>query len=103
MEFRHISWFDETVYEVLRSRNVSLCLGDGEMKDGQARRETPFVSTADWGYLRLRRVEYDDGALRGWAEKIRGQNWDRSFVFFKHEDEGAGPRLAARFTELLAT
>jgi hypothetical protein len=31
---------------------------------------------------------------------VRAQAWDEAYVFFKHEDEGAGPRLAARFREL---
>ena len=98
MEFRHGSWFDEPVYEALRVRNVSICLGDAALKDGTP---VPFVSTADWGYLRLRQVEYDDDTLRLWAGRLADSSWERTFAFFKHEDEGAGPRLAARFIELL--
>ena len=65
------------------------------------RTSQPIVSTASYGYLRLRREEYDDGTLRDWAKRIGEQSWDKAYVFFKHEDEGAGPRLAARFRELL--
>ena len=97
MEFRHRSWFDEPVYEVLRSRDVALCVGDGELK-GEG--EVPFVSTASWGYLRLRHTGYDGDSLADWAARIQGQEWSDAFVFFKHEDEGAGPNLAARFMEL---
>jgi hypothetical protein len=28
---------------------------------------------------------------------VRAQPWERAFVFFKHEDAGKGPALAARF------
>jgi uncharacterized protein YecE (DUF72 family) len=45
-----------------------------------------IVPTADWGYLRLRRCDYDDQALRPWAERISTQPWQRAFVFFKHEE-----------------
>ncbi len=62
--------------------------------------DTPFVPTAGWGYLRLRREDYDDAALERWAARLREAPWSRAFVFFKHEDAGAGPRLAARFREL---
>ena len=93
MEFRHISWFDDAVYEALRSRNVAVCIADGELKKG----EVPFVSTADWGYLRLRRVNYDEGKLDEWVRKIREQAWEDVFVFFKHEDDAAGPSLAESF------
>src|SRR5207237_1949999 len=49
-EFRHESWFDAEVFELMREKHVALCIAEAE--DGV---EVPFVSTADWGYLRLRR------------------------------------------------
>ena len=94
-EFRHQSWFDEDVYEALRSRGVALCVADTD--DG----ETPFVVTGKTGYVRLRREAYDDDALRELATRITSQPWEQAFVFFKHEDAGAGPALARRFEELL--
>jgi hypothetical protein len=45
------------------------------------------VPTADWGYLRLRRMDYDAAALEPWAGRIRSQPWRQAFVFFKHEDD----------------
>ena len=35
-----------------------------------------------------------------WARRVRAQEWDEAFVFFKHEEEGAGPALAADFLEV---
>ena len=96
VEFRHLSWFDEAVFDALRERDAALCVADGELEG-----EVPFVSTASWGYLRLRAVDYTDEAIGAWAERVRGQPWDRGYVFFKHEDEATGPKLAARFIELL--
>jgi hypothetical protein len=40
--------------------------------------------------------------LSAWAERLRAQPWSEAFVFFKHEDAAAGPRLAARFGEMFA-
>ena len=62
----------------------------------------PIVQTTSWGYLRLRRPDYRDEDLARWAKHVAAQNWERAYVFFKHEDEGAGPKLAARFGELFA-
>jgi uncharacterized protein YecE (DUF72 family) len=94
-EFRHESWFDAEVYDVLRDGGHVLCLADVE--DG----DTPeLVSTADWGYLRLRREDYSDDSLRAWRAAIEAQGWDEAFVFFKHEDEAAAPRLAQRLLSL---
>ncbi|MBO0699597.1 MAG: DUF72 domain-containing protein, partial [Zavarzinella sp.] len=95
LEFRHPSWFDEEVFGLLRKHRAALCIADAG--DDLA---VPFVATADWGYLRLRRDDYGDRALKSWAKRIRGEGWRDSFVFFKHEDEGNAPRLAARLGEL---
>ena len=94
-EFRHESWFDEEVFALLRERQAALCIAEAE--DGV---EVPFVSTADWGYLRLRRPDYGDVELQAWGKRVRDQNWRDAFVFFKHEDEGKGPQMAKRFLEL---
>jgi uncharacterized protein YecE (DUF72 family) len=94
-EFRHQSWFDDDVFALLREHQAVLCIAEAE-DDLQ----TPFVCTADWGYLRLRMADYTDKDLKGWLTRVRGQPWQDVFVFFKHEDEANGPRLAKRFVEL---
>ena len=96
LEVRHASWLTEDTYAALRERDAALCIADTDEEC------TPFVPTASWGYLRLRRVEYDDAALRDWAGKVASQRWSDAYVFFKHEDAGTGPRLAMRFLELAA-
>ena len=58
------------------------------------------MSTADWGYFRLRRVVYEEADLKMWADRVRGESWKEAFVFFKHEDAGTGPKLATRFIEM---
>jgi uncharacterized protein YecE (DUF72 family) len=95
-EFRHPSWFDEEVYGLLRGRRVALCIVDHD--DGP----TPAVATADWGYFRLRAVEYSPGDLARWAKTIRELfGAGGAFVYFKHEDGATGPPLARKLTELL--
>ena len=90
-EFRHASWFDDEVFACLKEHNRALCMA--EMDDKES---SDLIATASWGYLRLRRPDYDDAALAGWADRVRGQGWRDAFVFFKHEDEGKGPRMAGR-------
>jgi uncharacterized protein YecE (DUF72 family) len=96
-EFRHESWFDEAVFERLRARNFALVAVDSEDAD-----RPELVRTANWGYLRLRRPDYDGADLTSWAIDIRALDWDDTFVFFKHEDEGAGPKMAADFVAAAA-
>jgi len=38
-----------------------------------------------------------------WVKRTQQQGWRDVFVFFKHEDEGKGPRLAKRFLALAAS
>ena len=98
MEFRHESWFDDEVKACLRAKNVALCFAH-EDEDTAEETERKFAATASWGYLRLRGSGYGDDELRSWAGRVREQSWDRAFVFFKHESEGLGPKLAGRFAE----
>ncbi|MEW5979508.1 MAG: DUF72 domain-containing protein [Acidobacteriota bacterium] len=94
-EFRHRSWFDEDVLQALHLSACALCLSDTE--------EEPVgevVPTTTWGYVRLRRPGYDDAALQNWCNRLQSQRWKEAYVFFKHEEEGTGPRLAERFIEL---
>jgi uncharacterized protein YecE (DUF72 family) len=96
-EFRHASWFDDEVREVLRGKDAALCLADTD--------EEPLgeiTATAGWGYLRLRRAAYTDADLDAWAQRVRAQPWDRAYVFFKHEDEARGPDFAATFARSVA-
>jgi uncharacterized protein YecE (DUF72 family) len=83
-EFRHETWRDDAVYEALRGRNAALVCADTE-ESGET--GAPVVPTADWGYLRLRRCDYDEAGLAAWAERIRAQPWQTAYVFFKHEDD----------------
>jgi uncharacterized protein YecE (DUF72 family) len=94
-EFRHSSWFDDEVLDLLRDHSVALCIAE-EDNDLQV----PFVATAKWGYLRLRRAEYRDSELKERIKRMRSQKWTDAFVFFKHEDEAKGPRFAKQFLTL---
>jgi uncharacterized protein YecE (DUF72 family) len=96
-EFRDPSWDDDEVSEALRAAGAARCLADTDEDQGEPR----LVPTARFGYLRLRRADYDEAALVSWADRIRSQPWDEAFVFFKHEDEARGPQLASRLLALL--
>jgi uncharacterized protein YecE (DUF72 family) len=93
-EFRNDSWQDDEVYDTLRSAGAMLCVTDTDEGD------TPFVVTADRGYVRLRRTHYDDKDLRPWAEQIAAKGLPKTYVYFMHEDEALGTRFATRLNEL---
>ncbi len=96
-DFRSPTWLEQGAPELLREKGCSWCVEDSD--------ENPLaeiVSTAGWGYLRLRRNGYTDADLSQWLERILAQKWDKAYVYFKHEDEAKGAEMAARFHELAA-
>ena len=98
MEFRHGSWFDRQTVDTLKRHDVAICVSeDGKLP------MPGCIATTDWVYLRLRKPDYDDAALGGWVDLAAAAGASRGFAFFKHEDEGAGPRMARRFLNLAET
>jgi len=94
-EFRSPSWHEDETLDLLREKGCSLCVAD----DDEAR-AGEIISTAPWGYLRLRRSDYTEDSLLQWLTRVRSQKWERAFVFFKHEEEAKGPEMAMRFRKL---
>ncbi len=94
-EFRHDSWRDDRIGQVLADRNLALCVSDTLEKPASVQ-----LPGASWGYLRLRRADYTRADLAAWAQRIQTHGWSNAFVFFKHEDEATGPRMAAEFLDL---
>jgi uncharacterized protein YecE (DUF72 family) len=95
-EFRHPSWFEADILDLLRRKGCSLCLADSDESVIDE-----IISTAPWGYLRLRRSDYTAADLAHWQERILAQEWQKVFVFFKHEQAGKGPGMALRFRDLI--
>jgi uncharacterized protein YecE (DUF72 family) len=97
MEFRHPSWFEAR--DLLLEQGVGWCVAETDERD-------PGPEDLSWvpfGFLRLRKTGYTDDELRGWAERIgpalaAGHD---VYCYFKHEDEGASPKMADRLAVLV--
>lgn len=97
VEFRHESWFDEDVFAALRERNAAMTVAE------QNDFHSPVVSTADWGYLRLHRLDYSEVQLAEWMKCVHAQGWTDAYVFFKHDEGvGSGPPAVDAFLKLSA-
>ncbi len=94
-EFRHVSWFEDDVYSCLNDRNFPLCLSETDEEPG-----IDIISTANEGYLRLRKSDYSKSEIKKWSDKIKKQNWEEAFVFFKHEDGAKGPKFAKQLIDI---
>jgi len=79
-EFRNDSWFSDDIYEALRAAGAALCISEREDNA-----PPPLVSTASWGYVRLRLEMYSDDDLRQWAGTLAATEWRQIHVYFMHE------------------
>jgi uncharacterized protein YecE (DUF72 family) len=101
-EFRHPSWYDDGIYDLLRDHDIALCLSD------HTAAPAPCVVTASWVYVRLHGSDgryagnYSDEALSRWARAAR--SWSRQardvWCFFDNDVKSAAPNDARRLTEL---
>ena len=96
VEFRHDSWHDGEAFDVLRGRNVALCIADSE------KMSTPIEMTADYAYFRLRDEGYQQEDVERWGQTIASlPDVSDAFVYFKHEEQGLGPEFAQRLRGVL--
>jgi uncharacterized protein YecE (DUF72 family) len=80
-EFRHVSWFTDSVFEILKSQNAALCWAQSE------KITTPHAATSHFLYYRFRVPEYSQAQLEKAAEELISESKDKEvFAFFKHEE-----------------
>ncbi len=98
MEFRHESWEDREVLQLLEAYNVAFCLNDF------ARRTIEPHESAEFTYLRLHGPtgryggSYDDETLRGYARMLLefAHRQKILFVYFNNDAEGNAIKDARR-------
>jgi uncharacterized protein YecE (DUF72 family) len=85
VEFRHESWVCSEVEDILRKHGVAWVASDRD--EARADRK----DTADFHYVRLRRMDTDDAALDEWAAYFRGivAGGKDCYIYCKHEDDGS--------------
>jgi uncharacterized protein YecE (DUF72 family) len=102
-EFRHKSWYEASILDLLRDHDMALCLSDHH--DAPA----PWIVTARHVYVRGHgpggryRGHYPGKTLQAWTRDIR--KWKRQrrdvYVYFDNDQKSAAPADAARLKDLL--
>jgi uncharacterized protein YecE (DUF72 family) len=95
-EFRHASWFDAELFELLRRYNSAFGVVEKEEDDDPL--ETPREVTGSFVYMRLRKLEYDSAELADWAGWILEQQVP-VYCYLKHDERA--PVLANNLLEVL--
>src|SRR5262249_16306095 len=101
VEFRHASWWNETVYDAFRQTSTIFCSSSGP------RLPDELVRTADDVYLRMHgperwyRHNYSMDELSTWVHRIRRSGAKRAWVYFNNDHDAHAPRNAAAMRALL--
>ena len=103
VEFRHASWWNETVYAAFRDSGAifSSCSGP--------RLPDVLVHTADEIYVRFHgperwyRHDYSHSELAVWADRIRGCGASRAWLYFNNDYNSFAPKNALTMRQLLDT
>ena len=103
IEFRHPSWLEEGVFEILRRYNAGLCVFD------MPKMSCPLLATADFAYIRFHGGEslysscYTDEKLSQWAKRIGdlAKNLESVYIYFNNDIEGYAVENAITIREYL--
>ncbi len=95
-EFRHQSWLEEGVFEILHKYNVGFCVFD------MPSLSCPLVATADFAYVRFHGSAglywscYFDEELASWAERLANLavNLKAIYIYFNNDAEAFAVRNA---------
>jgi uncharacterized protein YecE (DUF72 family) len=102
-EFRHESWLDDGVFEILRKYSVGFCVFDLPAIN------CPLLATADFAYVRfhgsaeLYSSSYSDDELARWAEKLANfaQNLKATYIYFNNDTEAFAVKNATTLSRYL--
>ena len=93
MEFRHESWLNEHVFDILRKHGAGLCVFD------MPRLSCPVLATADFAYIRFHGHDnlysscYTDEELDNWAKNIVELSKELKTVYIYFNNDVAGYAL----------
>ena len=103
LEFRHQSWLEEKVFEILRKYNIGLCVFD------MPSFTCPLEMTADFAYIRfhgsgeLYSSCYSDKELADWAKRLTNLdiNLKAVYIYFNNDAEAFAVRNAMTLRDYL--
>ena len=103
VEFRDRSWFSEDVYNILKERNIAMCIIDSPDI------RTPLITTSDFAYFRMHGREdwyascYSDKELKELSERLNPLSREVKdvYVYFNNDASGYAVMNALRLKEYL--
>ena len=102
-EFRHPSWYEDDILDLLRDNDIALCISDHHDAP------SPWLATASFVYVR---GHGPGGRYRGHYRSDRLARWKRwllamrrsgrtAYVYFDNDQKSAAPKDAAQLQAML--
>ena len=103
LEFRHGSWYDPEVFEILEKHDISFCaISSPELPDD-------LITTNKIGYLRFHGTSkdwydhlYTEDEMKEWHAKIVKANLDEIYIYFNNDIHANAPVNAQQLRKLFA-
>lgn len=84
-EFRHISWFNEEVYEFMRKKKAAFVITNSPAWPSKVIKTCDFVYMRFHGRTKLFASNYTDKELREWAETLKDLKPKELFCYFNND------------------
>jgi uncharacterized protein YecE (DUF72 family) len=88
VEFRHKSWWRESVYHRFRERGLIFCTVSAPRLPDELVRTSDVIYARLHGRSRWYRHDYSDDELREWAGKIAARGAAEAWIYFDNDREG---------------
>lgn len=85
IEFRHPSWYEEKVFEILRQAGVTFCTVSSEQVPGTAVITSPIAYFRFHGLTGGYRYNYSEEELAAWARIIKEAKAEEIYVYFNND------------------
>lgn len=97
-EFRHESWMQDSIYQLLEKHSAALCIAETEEM------RPVFRITGRFAYFRLRKDNYDLPQIEKWGKEIAKlvKGIPHSYVYLRHDETGENAILAQKLKEKVA-
>ncbi len=102
IEFRHVTWWNDTVYAAFREAGVIFCACSAPGLPDDLVRTTEEIYVRFHGPEKWYRYDYSDAELTTWAQRIRDSGAKRVWAYFNNDYGANAVRNGLKLRELLS-
>jgi len=102
VEFRHASWWNDTVYYAFQKAGIIFCSCSGPRLPDYLVKTTDDIYIRFHGIKQWYRHDYSQTELEQWAQRIRKSNAKRTWIYFNNDRDGYAIKNAKMLLNLLS-